>query len=97
MLRTVIYVVYFILVLVIVRAVSRTLGRLFGTVADGGGPSGRPRRPGPRQVEDLVRDRVCNTHVPRSRALTAVVEGHEEYFCSEACREKARAAVRRAS
>jgi YHS domain-containing protein len=96
MLRTIVYVFYFVLVLLFVRMVSRALGQLFGPVA-GGRTSGRPRRPASRQVEDLVRDRICNTHVPRSRALTAVLEGHEEYFCSEACRQKARAAVRRAS
>jgi YHS domain-containing protein len=95
-LRTVIYVFYFILVLVFMRMVSRTLGQLFGTTRPERS-SGRTRRPAPRQAEDLVRDRICNTHVPRSRALTAVVEGHEEYFCSEACREKALTAARRAS
>jgi hypothetical protein len=95
-LRTLIYVFYFLVVLVFVRLVSRALGQLFG-VDTQTRPSGRTRRPVPRQGEDLVRDRICNTHVPRSRALTAVVEGHEEYFCSEACRQKALAGARRAS
>ena len=38
---------------------------------------------------ELVRDRVCNTFVPRDRALRAVVGGAEEHFCSAACRDKA--------
>jgi hypothetical protein len=39
----------------------------------------------------LVRDRVCNTFVPRERALRARVGGREEHFCSAACRDRARA------
>jgi len=38
---------------------------------------------------DMVRDRVCNTFVPRDRALTEVVGGHELFFCSQACRDRA--------
>jgi hypothetical protein len=37
----------------------------------------------------LVRDRVCNTFLPRERALVAVVDGREEHFCSTACRDRA--------
>jgi hypothetical protein len=39
--------------------------------------------------QELVRDRVCNTFLPRDRALTATVGGHEEHFCSAACRDQA--------
>jgi hypothetical protein len=38
---------------------------------------------------DMVRDRICNTFVPRGAALTAVVGGHEMHFCSTACRDRA--------
>jgi YHS domain-containing protein len=38
---------------------------------------------------DMVRDRVCNTFVPRAAALTAVVGGREMHFCSAACRDRA--------
>ena len=38
---------------------------------------------------DLVRDRVCNTFLPRDRAIHALVNGHEEHFCSTACRDQA--------
>jgi hypothetical protein len=46
---------------------------------------------------DLVRDRVCNTFVPRSRALEARVDGETQYFCSPACRDSALGSTRRAS
>ena len=42
-------------------------------------------------ASELVRDRVCNTFVPRQRALRAMVAGREEHFCSAACRDRARA------
>jgi hypothetical protein len=41
---------------------------------------------------ELVRDRVCNTFLPRDRAVTALVGGHEEHFCSAECRDRAIAA-----
>lgn len=57
---------------------------------------GRPvdGRPGTQPIRDLgpmVRDHVCNTFLPKSRALTARVDSDELYFCSEECREKFRA------
>jgi hypothetical protein len=39
----------------------------------------------------LVRDRVCNTFLPRDRALTATIGGRQEHFCSPACRDRAAA------
>jgi hypothetical protein len=39
----------------------------------------------------LVRDRVCNTFLPRERALTLVIAGREEHFCSATCRDRAAA------
>jgi hypothetical protein len=39
----------------------------------------------------LVRDRICNTFLPRERALTARIGGREEHFCSPACRDRAEA------
>ena len=87
--------VEFLLVLLIVRLLGRAIVGLFSA-----GPAPRaqaaPPRPA-RAVEDLVRDRICNTFVPRSRALTASVAGREEHFCSAACRDRALAAVARAS
>jgi YHS domain-containing protein len=91
--RTIVYVVYVVFWLMVVRLVLRGIARLF---APGGG-AGAAGHPGARPAEDLVRDRVCNTHVPRSRALVATIAGREEYFCSTTCRDRARAAVARVS
>jgi hypothetical protein len=41
-------------------------------------------------ARELVRDRVCNTFLPRERALVVRGAAGEEYFCSPACRDKAR-------
>jgi hypothetical protein len=95
-LRGALYLLYFLIILYFVRMISRALGRLFGP-GNSARSSGRPSRPTPRQAEDLVLDRICNTYVPRSRALTARIADHEEHFCSEACRDRARAEVPRAS
>jgi len=95
-LRSLLYLLYFLLILSFVRFVSRSLGRAFGPGSDVRRSGGAPRRSG-RPAEDLVRDRICNTYVPRSHALTAKVAGREEHFCSEACRDRARAMVARVS
>ncbi len=96
MIRGLIYLLYGLIVLLLFRMVTRSIVRFFAAPGDvqRSRSKGRPRS---RAVEDLVRDPVCNTYVPRSRALTAVVEGREEYFCSEACRDRARAPAARAS
>ena len=72
--------VRFLFVLVVVRLVFRAAASLF-----------RPRAEGPRATPStaLVRDRVCNTFVPKDRALRAIVGGKPEYFCSAACRDRA--------
>ena len=82
--------------LLVVRFLVRGLARIVS-----GGPSrphaaAPPREPS-RLAEDLVLDRVCHTYVPRSRALSARIEGREELFCSAECRDKALAVVVRAS
>jgi hypothetical protein len=78
----------FLFVLLVVRLLGRFLA----------GVLRRPATPGagPGAAADLVRDRVCNTFLPRERALKALVAGHEEHFCSQACRDRALAGVSRA-
>jgi hypothetical protein len=63
--------------------VIRLVLRAFAAQRVGSGPT-RPDGSG----RDLVRDRVCNTFVPRDRALVARVAGREEFFCSAACRDR---------
>jgi hypothetical protein len=48
------------------------------------------REPEPARTDvEMVRDRICNTFLPRQRALKAMVGGREEHFCSPACRDRA--------
>jgi len=93
--RGLLLIVQFLVWLLLLRFVLRTLGAVFGRRR---GSQAAPRaRPQVRAPEDLVLDRVCQTYVPRSRALPARVSGSDEWFCSDACRERALAAVARAS
>jgi hypothetical protein len=94
--RGLLNVLQFLFWLFVLRLVVRTVARAFSPAPP------RPRAATPpraqvRAPEDLVLDRVCRTHVPLSRAVTARVSGREEHFCSAACRDKALVAVARAS
>jgi uncharacterized protein len=60
------------------------LRRLAGGTAGGPGSS---RRSAPRFEGAMVRDRICSTFLPRSRALLVRDGSDEHFFCSEACRE----------
>lgn len=74
--------------IVVVLLIVRFLLRFVAAVVQGyqGAPSG------PAATE-MVRDRVCDTFVPRSRALMAVIDGREQHFCSPECRDRARRLV----
>ncbi len=68
----------------VVRALQKTAPR----------PHEAPPAPrAPAAGGELVRDRVCNTFLPKERALVAEVSGAREYFCSAACRARALAAA----
>jgi hypothetical protein len=41
----------------------------------------------PRTDGEMVRDRVCNTFLPRERALTTRLGSEQLFFCSERCRD----------
>jgi uncharacterized protein len=73
-----------ILFLIVLRLVLRFLHGLFQGLAPGTATSGRRQ---PRVAEQLVRDPVCGTYLPRARALTAGSGAAIRYFCSEQCRE----------
>ena len=72
--------------LVAVLLIARFVLRFVAAVVQG--YQGAPRRE-PAATE-MVRDRVCDTFLPRSRALMAIVDGREQHFCSPECRERAR-------
>jgi hypothetical protein len=95
MIRGLIFVVQVLFWLLVLRLLLRTIAGAFA-----GPRRGTARPPEPRRVtaaQDLVLDRVCRTYVPVASALTASVAGHEEHFCSAACRDRALAEVARAS
>jgi len=79
----VVFVIRFLFWLLVVRLLLRTFGAFLGGLREPAPPSG-PRKPG---ATDLVRDRVCNTFLPRDRAIAATVAGRTEYYCSPACRD----------
>lgn len=56
----------------------------------------RPRPSVPRFEGAMVRDRVCRTFIPRSRALSLRSGDEEHFFCSEACKASFLAARPRA-
>jgi hypothetical protein len=76
MMPVLVAVVRFLMVLFLVRLGLRlfTAGRRRARAAPG---------------TDLVRDRICNTFVPRERAVAGQVAGRTEHFCSVACRDRA--------
>ena len=90
-LRGLIFVLRVVGFLLVLRLVLRALASLSGP-REAPGPA--PSRPRTAPPTDLVRDRVCNTFVPRDRALRATVGGRDEHFCSETCRDRALAEAR---
>ena len=95
MIRGLMLVVQVLAWLLVLRFVMRAFASVFARPRTAA--PGQRERPRVLAAEDLVLDRVCHTYVPRSRALAARVSGHEEAFCSAACRDRALAAVARAS
>ena len=81
--------------LALIRALSALLAlRLVGRFVRGvqQGLRAEPAPPAAAGTE-MVRDLVCNTFIPRGRALRAVVGNQEAYFCSAECRARAQAAL----
>jgi hypothetical protein len=83
-------VVRILLVLILLRFLLRFAAAV---VRGYRGDRPAPAAGGPPAVE-LVRDEVCNTYVPRPKALVAEVGGRTAHFCSAACRDRALAARR---
>ena len=79
-------VIRFLVVLLVVRLFLRFVA---GVIRGYRGPSPVEKVPPPPRATELVRDAVCNTYLPRDRALVAIVKGRPEHFCSPACRDRA--------
>lgn len=84
MIRFLVLALVGLLVFLLVRAVVAALVS---------GVSGRARGArAPRALRDeLVKDPVCETYVPRRSALTRTAGGATYYFCGPVCAEKFRA------
>jgi hypothetical protein len=80
------WIVRFLMVLFVVRLAGRLAVQFL---------RGAERRRGADDTE-LVRDTICNTFLPRSRALHAKICGEERHFCSPACAQRALAESGRA-
>jgi YHS domain-containing protein len=73
--------------MVIFTVVIYLLRRLAGT-AGSSARKPRRRRDRPSGATTMVRDRVCNTFLPRDRALQITRAGEIHYFCSDTCRDR---------
>ena len=62
--------------------VVRRIGRRAAQAAPRPSVQGTPRFEGA-----MVRDRECQTFLPRAQALTVRAEDGEHFFCSDGCRE----------
>jgi len=80
-----------LVVLALVMALMWALGRILVALRGGAGaarPSGRRPDLTPDAADGrMVRDRNCNTFLPRASAVRAEVDGEEQFFCSERCRD----------
>jgi YHS domain-containing protein len=93
--RALVRIFEFLVVLLLARLVLRSLGGLFAQSQKR--QVTPPPAAGALAPEEMVRDSVCQTFIPRKNALVARVSGADQYFCSAACRDKALEAMGRAS
>ena len=73
-------VLAFLLFLIVRASVHALLGGLRGA-----------SRPGPRRragLDELVKDPVCETYIPRRKAISRGSGPATRYFCSAACADK---------
>ncbi len=50
----------------------------------------KPDKPPPEKTgrgEDMVHDPQCGTYVPKSDAVSALIDGQRHHFCSTECRD----------
>ena len=47
----------------------------------------RPQTP-PAPSGIMVKDEICQTYLPREKALREIIDGDERFFCSPECRRK---------
>ena len=70
--------------LALLFAIGWWLSRLFRALRSGT----RRRTVSPPPDQSMVRDRVCNTFLPRSSAIETRIGKRTYYFCSDECRQR---------
>jgi len=78
----------FLLALVFFGAAILLLRRLAGLFVSTGKPPGSGRARRHNGATELVRDRVCNTFLPKNKALELTADGEIHFFCSKECRSR---------
>lgn len=96
MLRLLTRILNVLVVLLLLRVVLRGIAAWIRGSRRGSRAPAAPAGP-VRDAGQLVRDRVCNTFLPRDQAVHALVDGRQEHFCSTACRDRALAEALKAS
>jgi hypothetical protein len=75
-------------VFAVLAIVAWILGRALRAPSSRPVADARTRRAPAAAAEPLVRDRMCNTYLPRSSAVVDRAGGLEHFFCSEGCRRQ---------
>jgi hypothetical protein len=73
-------VLAFLVFLILRASVNAFLGGLRG--------ASRPRVPRRAGLDELVKDPVCETYIPRRKAISRGSGPSTRYFCSAACADK---------
>ena len=77
-----------LLLLAALLALFWWVGRLLKSARGPGPAQGRSSEEASAPQGPMVRDRVCNTFLPRDRALRHEIGGEVHFFCSDACRDR---------
>ena len=86
----VLMMIVFAMLRAVISAVSKAMGGSRGATMPQPGPA--PRRDDFPACGELKRDPVCGTFVPVSGSLHKSVNGSMQYFCSQTCFDRFRAA-----
>jgi len=76
--------------IVLLLALARMLVQwvYFKFIRAGQPSSAQPTAPAYPASVETRRDPVCGAYVATAQSVKALVRGHEEHFCSSACRDK---------
>jgi YHS domain-containing protein len=84
------FIILLILLYILYLLVKRFLADYFGL----SGPRSGNSRPKPPITDELVKDPVCGTYVPKMEALTYGYRGKLYYFCCKECLDRFRKEIK---